>query len=402
MKIAIVTASSLPVPPVNGGAVENLIDIILKENEKNQKNLEFTIFSCKSDRALEVSKKYKKCNFIYVNTDSKLYKIKKWILYVINKKTKYYHGNAFIREIIKIISTSDINYDAILVENRPEYCIPLRKMYNGKIYLHLHNDLLNKETKYSKEIVESLDGVYTVSDYIKKRVETIDKNLYVKTIYNGIDTIRFDKSLYCDERESLRKEYGFNNDNIVLMFSGRLNKAKGIDKLLEAFINIPEELQAKLLIIGSSIYGRTHEDNFLINLKKMANQRKNDIVFTGYMDYENISKIHAISDIAIIPSIWEDPSPLTVYEALSSGLPIITTDSGGIPEIVTSQTALIIKRDTFLVENLTNGIIRLSSNLELRKEMSKSARERGALFSKERFYLNLIEDIKERISLKGE
>ena len=99
MKIAIVTASSLPMPPVNGGAVENLIDIILKHNEITDEH-KFTVYSCKSQRALEVSKEYKNTEFIYLNTDSILYKLNKSRLYLTNKLLNKYYGNSFIMEVV--------------------------------------------------------------------------------------------------------------------------------------------------------------------------------------------------------------------------------------------------------------------------------------------------------------
>lgn len=395
MKIAIITASSLPVPPVNGGAVENLIDIILKYNETDNNSI--IVYSCADKRALEVCNNYKKTKFVYINTKSTIYKLKRNILYIINKLSDKYYGNAFIREIAKKIYNYNEKFDAIIIENRPEYCIPIRKIYSGKIFLHLHNDLLNKDTKYLKNIVKSLDGVFTVSNYINKRVRSIDKNMYIETIYNGIDTCKFNSKIYKNERIELRKKYGFNDNDIVFMFSGRLNKEKGIDKLLEAFIQLPEHLSTKLLIVGSSIYGKTNEDVFLSKLKEIANRRRDDIVFTGYIDYEDIPKIHAISDVALIPSVWDDPSPLTVYEAMSSSLPIITTDSGGIPELVDEECAIVIHRGQDLVNNLTEAMVKLALDKNIRQQMSFYSRQRGVVFSKERYATSFIEKISAKI-----
>lgn len=392
MKIAIVTASSLPMPPVNGGAVENLIDIILKHNEITDEH-KFTVYSCKSQRALEVSKEYKNTEFIYLNTDSILYKLNKSRLYLTNKLLNKYYGNSFIREVVKSLKKQGNKFDAIIIENRPEYCIKVREVFKGKLYLHLHNDLLNKDTKYSKEIIKAVDEVYTVSNYIKNRVNTIDNSIYVKTVYNGIDIELFNKNKYIDKRELLRRKFGFNSEDNVFIFSGRLNVAKGIDKLLEAFVELPSELNAKLLIVGSSIYGMTKEDDFLKRLKKISEKKKNDIVFTGYIDYINIPKIHTIADIAVIPSIWEDPSPLTVYEAMASGLPLITTDSGGIPELVEKDCALIVKRNNNIVEELKKSMIKMINDSKIRNEMSLNSRRIGEKFSKEQFCFNFLKEI---------
>lgn len=392
MKIAIVTASSLPMPPVNGGAVENLIDIILKHNEITNEH-KFIVYSCKSQNALEKSKEYKNTKFIYLDTESILYKLKKGKLHLANKVSSKYYGNSFIREVIKSLRKESENFDAIIVENRPEYCIKIREIFKGKIYLHLHNDLLNKNTKYSNEIIESVDEIYTVSNYIKNRVKTIDNNIYVKTLYNGVDIEIFNKDLYINERNSLRQKYGFKSEDNVFIFSGRLNAAKGIDKFLEAFVELPDQLNAKLLIVGSSIYGQTKEDDFLKKLKEISNKKKKNIVFTGYVDYKDIPKIHVTSDIAVIPSIWEDPSPLTVYEAMASGFPIITTNSGGIPELVNSECAIVINRNKDIIQEFKRAMIKLLKDPKLREDMSINSRNRSKEFSKEQFCLNFLKEI---------
>lgn len=393
MRIAFITASSLPMPPVNGGAVENLIDIILNHNELNLEH-EITVYSCKSEKALIATKKYMKTRFVYINTESLVYKTKKLFLYALNKYSGKYWGNAFIREVVKSISFTNSSFDAIIIENKPEYSIHIRKTYSGNLFLHLHNDLLNNKTKHARAIVSSLNGIFTVSNFIRNRVLTIDQNKTVHTVYNGIDTEVFNHNLYLENRDTMRQKYGFKSDDIILLFSGRLNEAKGIDKLLEAFVGTSKELNLKLLIVGSSIFGETKEDNFLAKLKQLAKNREKDIVFTGYVDYKEIPTIHAMSDIAVIPSVWDDPSPLTIYEAMSSGLPIITTDSGGIPELVNEKCASIIKRDENLVENLKEEIIKLATNIDLRKEMAIKSRIRGLNFSKDKYTRLLIEEIK--------
>lgn len=392
MKIAIVTASSLPMPPVNGGAVENLIDIILKYNEITNEH-RFTVYSSKSQKALEISKEYKNTEFVYLDTDSILYKLNKSRLYLTNKLSDKYYGNSFIREVVKSLKKQVNNFDAVIIENRPEYCIKIREIFKGELYLHLHNDLLNKDTKYSDEIIKAVDEVYTVSNYIKNRVNTIENNIYVKTVYNGVDIELFNKNKYLNKRELLRSKFGFNSEDNVFIFSGRLNAAKGIDKFLEAFVELPNELNAKLIIVGSSIYGRTKEDDFLKKLKKISEKKKDDIVFTGYIDYTDIPKIHTIADIAVIPSMWEDPSPLTVYEAMASGLPIITTDSGGIPELVEKECALIVERNNDVVKELKKAMIKMLSDFNLRNEMSLNSRKIGEKFSKEQFCFNFLKEI---------
>ena len=92
------------------------------------------------------------------------------------------------------------------------------------------------------------------------------------------------------------------------------------------------------------------------------------------------------ADIAVVPSMWEEPFGLTVLEAMAAGLPLITTRSGGIPEIC-EGVATIVDREN-IVENLTNAILDLYHHPEKRKKMSAASLERSKLFDKEMYARN--------------
>ena len=84
--------------------------------------------------------------------------------------------------------------------------------------------------------------------------------------------------------------------------------------------------------------------------------------------------------------MWEEPFGLTIVEAMAAGLPLITTRSGGIPEIC-EGVATIVDRDN-IVENLTSAILDLYEQPEKRKKMATEALERAKLFDKETFTKN--------------
>jgi glycosyltransferase involved in cell wall biosynthesis len=93
-----------------------------------------------------------------------------------------------------------------------------------------------------------------------------------------------------------------------------------------------------------------------------------------------------LADIAALPSMWEEPFGLTIVEAMAAGLPLVTTRSGGIPEIC-EGVATIVDRDN-VVENLASAIIDLYEHPEKRKQMATEALERAKLFDKETFTKN--------------
>ena len=113
---------------------------------------------------------------------------------------------------------------------------------------------------------------------------------------------------------------------------------------------------------------------------------KNNVVFTGFVNYDQVLSFLKMADIAVIPSMWEEPFGLTVVEAMAAGLPLITTRSGGIPEIC-EGVATIVERD-HIVNNLAAAILDLYQHPEKRKRMSAASLERSKLFDKETYAKN--------------
>ena len=141
------------------------------------------------------------------------------------------------------------------------------------------------------------------------------------------------------------------------------------------------------MILGSSFFNdSTGEDVFINNLKNKAEAIKDRIVFTGFIPYRQVPAYLHIADIAVLPSMWEEPFGLTIVEAMAAGLPLITTRSGGIPEIC-EGVATIVER-TNIVNNLTYTILDLYENFDKRRQMADASLERAKLFDKESYSEN--------------
>lgn len=350
MKIAVLTSGILPVPAILGGAVENLIDYYIEYN--NQEKLhDITIYSIappKSSHIVDTTNTH----YHYIDITSFWGRLKRHI-YVRTHSSTYYdpYIEYFLHESLKDIAQKE--YDIIILENRPGYAIPISKVSKAKIIIHLHNDLLNKDSKDAKEICKVCHKVITVSNYIKGRVETIGTNIPITTVYNGIDLELFSHATPID-----RKTLGFKENDFIVVYSGRLIKEKGIEELIDAFNQLKDYPQIKLLILGGSFYGLSGNNSFLDTLKKKSENIKDSIVFTGFIPYEQLPRYLKIGDVAVVPSMWEEPFGLTCIEAMAAGLPIITTNSGGIPEVC-KDCAIIINKDNDIVNKLQISIINL-------------------------------------------
>lgn len=387
MKILFITVGYLPMPPVSGGAVENLINLFLKFNELYQEH-DISVYSCLTKKAKEESNNYKYTVFKYINTKTIKFKLTQLILYVFNFKSKKYIGNAYIKQIASKINSNENNYDVIIVENKPEFIYILKKIIKSKIVLHLHNDYIYKNSKNGKEIIDLYDEVFAVSDYIRDRVRSVNSVRSVHTLFNGIELSKFNKNLFTEEIKEIKTNYGINDDDIIVLYTGRITKAKGVKELIEAFNLMPKEIKCKLVIIGSSIYGKNKKDKYLTELKNLS-KNNNEIIFTGYVDYEKMPIYYMLSHIGVVPSLSSEAFPLTVLEHLASSNPVISTMVGGIVDILNEDCSIKVNLDTnTLKESLKDAMIFLCSNEEIRNSMGESAKRTVEHFSNLNFYKN--------------
>ena len=387
MKIAILTSGILPVPAVQGGAVENLIDFYLAYNDKYHLH-DITVYSCNHhDTKKHPALKSKVNHYYYVDTTSIIAKIRKRLYLRKAGGNEFHHFSIeyFIEQVIKHLRKHA--YDLIIIENRPAYSLKVKKVSNAQVVYHIHNSKLTKDSTYAKEIYYAADKIICVSDFITKEVKSIVPNdNKCITVHNGIDLNAFAPN----KRSGIcRKDLGLTEDDFVLLFSGRINREKGISELLDAILSINEFSNIKLLVIGSSFYGGSStEDNFINSLKEKTECISNRIHFTGFIPYNKMPDYLSLADVSVIPSIWDDPFPTTVLEAQAMGLPIITTRRGGIPEEVSEDNAVLLETDEHFVDNLSNAILDLYQHPEKREAMAKASLERSKLFDKETYAKN--------------
>ena len=395
MKIAILTSGILPVPAVQGGAVENLIDFYLEYNHQHRLH-DITVYSVwHPDVEKHPAVTSDVNHYYYINTSNFWAKVFRRVYKLLHSKGYYnYFIEYFFEQAYKHLRKENYNY--IVLENRPGYACKLSQRGISNLILHLHNDLLNSTSLHAKDIYQHLKKVITVSDYIKQRVETIPTQTDSKTVtvYNGINLRNFTQR---EDPKISREKLGFSKKDFILVFSGRLNKDKGIDKLIEAMLLLANLPNIKLMILGSTFFGNaTNEDSFVYSLKEKALAIKERIVFTGFVPYHKMPDYLQLADIAVVPSVWNDPFPTTVLEAQAMGLPTITTNRGGIPEEVTNDCAIIVPTEENFVKGLTDAICRLYNATQERSNMAIAAKRNAVKYNKERFardFFNVIESL---------
>lgn len=395
MKILLITPGILPVPATSGGAVENLIDYYLQKQNKN----EITVFSCKSGN-FNINN-YKNVKFNFIN--DKLFSYR--LLRKFNDKILKSNENYYLKKVKKLVKKNNENYDIVIVENQLDFIIPMEKIFKDKIILHLHNDYLYKEIKNSEKIGSKCRNVFCVSNYVKSRVDTVPTIKKSCVLYNGIDLEKFNNNIEQNKKEYVRKKYSIKKSNIVFLYTGRLQQKKGIKELIVAFIKLLDDFpNIKLLIVGSYFYSKYQSNPFLNELKQLSREYKKQIIFTGYVDYNEIPTIYKICDVQVIPSICEDACPLTVIEGMAAGLPLIVSKSGGIPELVNKNCAICIGKNEKFIENLYLNMKKFILDKNKREKMKIASLENSKKFSIDNYVKNfnrlLVEEIKDKNGFK--
>ena len=151
-------------------------------------------------------------------------------------------------------------------------------------------------------------------------------------------------------------------DTIDITYIGTLGKHKGVQTIIEAFKQIDNE-KLRLHIVGKGY----DEQEF----KQMA-EGDERIIFYGFVENSEIEKFYDMSNIIIIASICYDNSPMVIYESFSRSTPVIGSNIGGIPELITNgYNGLLFEADN--PSDLKDKIIKLADDVELLKSFEDNA-----------------------------
>ena len=379
MKLAILTCGMLPIPAVQGGAVENLIDFYLEYNDKHKLH-DITVYSPWDNRLNNHPAFLSDVNhYVYIDVTSLKARIaRRWYGYTHHNEYYNYFIEYYFKKVYAHLKKQD--YDYIILENGAGLAFKLSQRGYTNIILHMHNEVRASRNSFHPVVFKNIKKILTVSDYIKGKASAFIPADRIETVHNGIDLKNF------SPKESLtvnRQQLGFTDDDFVMVYSGRINKDKGVSELIDAMLLLKDKPDIKLMIIGGSFFGNTnHEDDFIRSLKGKAQILKESIIFTGFIPYEKMPDYLQLADIAVIPSIWNDPFPTTELEAQAMGLPIITTLRGGIPEEVSETNAILLETDEHFVRNLSSAILDLYEHLDKRKQMAQASQMRAKEFDK--------------------
>lgn len=341
-KLAIVTPSIYV--PGYMSYIDNQVDGI--------KKFDLTVFTLNQGKNV-------KNRVVNLSDKTKLEKIINRALGVIHyfRKTSYWENRDFFiyNNLYKYLMTNA--YDLVLVHflGIGISFLKILKMLQVPIVVVCHESEFSEYIKidsYRKKIIE-LFNIATiflcVSEYMK--------NLIIK---NGCPAHKIFVLYLGVERQKI-KSYEARSSIVSFVSTGRLVPIKNFDMLLTAFSKIRDE-NIILRVIGDGPLMHQLSSKYSFNKK---------IIFCGHLDNAKVKNILNNSDVYIQSSKNEN-LPISILEAMSFGLPAISTNVGGISEIIkNNKTGFLVSKED--VNGMARCILELSRNRELREKFGQAS-----------------------------
>lgn len=352
-KVCIISPMFLPVPAVLGGAIENLITVLIKQNEI-QKEYSFTVYTIanpnmKDDYQYTTIKQIKLNPFLtfFQRIINKIFNI--------FKLEKYYDFHSFLYKKIAFMLKKE-DCDFILVENN---MILYKTIYNKdkKFIFHLHNDLnsFDKTIEDYKFIEKTSYKILVVSNFLKKRLNLVKPSNKIEVFENVLN-----KEKYLNHQKdisliyTLKQKYNITNHKVI-GYVGRIEKEKGLLELIKAF-NEAKLGNTKLLLVCEDFLNFKYKKGHILKLQKEVEKNKENIVITGKIPYEEILNYYDLIDILVIPTIVEEAFGMVALEGLALKKRMIYTESGALPDILNNRVFVKVPLKDNLVLNLKKAL----------------------------------------------
>ncbi|MCS3183348.1 glycosyltransferase family 4 protein [Bacteroides thetaiotaomicron] len=206
---------------------------------------------------------------------------------------------------------------------------------------------------------------------------------------------RFELPIETQKKQELQKRYGISSTDRVITFTGRLVNNKGVKELMLAFEKVAAKYNdAKLLIVGGQSFSNNVKDDYVIDLEFIASRIGNGVIFTGYVDYSEITSYLQLSTIVVVPSTSFEAFPLSILEAMAAGIPVVVSDAGGTLEVIDERSGIVVNRGEGLIDGLSTAIEDLCFDDEKLHKMSVAAKRRSKVFSDKTMYNRFVDLLK--------
>jgi glycosyltransferase involved in cell wall biosynthesis len=255
--------------------------------------------------------------------------------------------------------------------------------------------LVELEQRSTLRRLRAADAICGCSNHVAEGVARRFPELAERchSILNASNPERFFESDGMRKRAAaLRAKLGIEGQTVIL-FVGRVCPEKGVHVLVEAMHRVRQQRDDAVLLVAGAFSQQPpsplwlrHRDeqfgefealkqNYRSHLEEAARGIEDRVHFLGKVPHEDLPDYYGLADIFVHPAIWQEPFGMILTEAMGCGLPVVSTRSGGIPEIVVDGETGLLAR-TGDPETLADAILDLAGDPVRRKEMGKRGAER--------------------------
>lgn len=267
----------------------------------------------------------------------------------------------------------------------PHYNVPLFKVKAGKrvvtvhdvFHLAFYNELSFKQKLYARLVInkamKASNEIITVSDFSKNEIVKFAncKAEKINVIHNGVRQNRILKPF-----EGLVEKYKLPSNYIL--YVGNVKPHKNLNNLLKAYLKLPVEIQNKYkIIVAGKIDGFITGDDRLMNWINQDPVLKEHVVFTGFVEDDDMDTVYANATLFILPSLYEGFG-LPPLEAMLNECPVIVSDIGSLSEVCGEAAVYCNQHDP---QDISNKLKDLLLNKTEREKLIKNGLARIKLFS---------------------
>jgi len=320
------------VPPVKGGAVEQWVHHAAIAMA--QKQLDITVFSRPSGVQEDSEIQYVGIPWTRMERACQWIKSRVSWRNPIRYFAKIQNVLSYGQRLAKQLSP----FSMVIIHNEPNLLLMIPHQPAQTLILHMHNDHLTHAwfRWLYRMALKKVTMVICVSEYIRTNaIQYYPQHGHkFKVLFNATHAETF-KPYGKVAQLNIREFAVFEPQANYILYVGRLTPEKGVDVLIEAFTQLLEKTpQARLMIVGSSFFEGAHKTAYQKKLIRLASPVKQAIQFTGFVSHDYLKYFYSCADLVVVPSVWQDPCPLVVLEAMASGTCLIATNVGGVPEVV--------------------------------------------------------------------
>ena len=359
-----------------GFYIINLITGLLNADADN----EYIIFGDKKiiDKLVPVNKK----NFRVENVKfkSRIFRVF-WQLFVLSSKLRkmqinVLHSTNYITPLFKfklrvIVTVNDLTFFLF-----PEKFTVTKRLFFKfmvPIFVKRADEIIAASENTKKDILK----------FFKIPVEKIAVTFESYPAYYNSNISKEDSAIVLDKYGIIKNYF---------LFVGMIEPRKNILSILKAFIELDEELDEDLIIVGKKGWYYREIEQFMDNIKDK--KLKNKIIFTGFVSELELVSLYQNATIFLYPSFYEGFG-IPPLEAMVCGVPVITSNTSSLPEVV-GDAAIQINPYNYL--ELKEAIKFLKENPHKRSEMSVKGKEQAKKFSLDEFTRNTINIYKKAAS----